>query len=139
MSSKKLGGMDRKLTSKHFKTGGVGGNEFTDLFRASVGDPTAMLNPEVTDQRAGSGGTSSAARDERLATEGAAADVLAKQQATQAEAAAKQKEIDDRLSQEEEARKKLRSAATGGFASTMLSGPTGLTSQGAAGRRLYGS
>lgn len=57
----------------------------------------------------------------------------------QAKKVAEQQAITDRLAQEEEARKKLRAAATGGFASTVLSGPTGLTSAGAAGRRLYGS
>lgn len=57
----------------------------------------------------------------------------------QAKKAAEQQAIAERLAQEEEARKKLRAAATGGFASTVLSGPTGLTTFGAAGRRLYGS
>lgn len=59
--------------------------------------------------------------------------------AEQARVDAKRQATADRLEQDEEARKKLRAAATGGFASTVLTGPGGLTSRGAASRRLYGS
>lgn len=149
MSSKKLGGLDRKLSSKRLKLkvpGGGGGSKAHKVLGAlGVGPILGPVNPysmdpEVIGARAGETGTSSVARDEELATEGAAAEVLAQQQAATAEAAAKQKVIDDRLAQEEEARRKLRESSGGGYASTVLTGAGGLTtSAGAAGRRLYGS
>ena len=58
----------------------------------------------------------------------------------QAQRAADQRAIDDRLTAEEEARKKLRESSAGGYAATVLTSPSGLTTgAGAAGRRLYGS
>lgn len=138
MSSKKLGGLDKRARNKRFNTG----NKGVGIGLALSGIPglqqTAMHSEEVIGSRAGDTGTSSADRDERLAGEAAAQAERDRLAEVQAEAARKQRTIDEQNARDEEARKKLREAQGGGFAANILSGG-GLTFGGNARRRLAGS
>lgn len=138
MSSKKLGGLDKRASNKRFNTG----NKGVGIGLALSGIPglqqAAMHSEEVIGSRAGDTGTSSADRDERLAGEAAAQAERDRLAEVQAEAARKQRTIDEQNARDEEARKKLREAQGGGFAANILSGG-GLTFGGNARRRLAGS
>lgn len=140
MSGKKLGGLDKKLSSKRFN---IKGGKLAGIGAALSGIPglqqQAMHSTDVVGARAGSSGTSSAEREERLTGEAQAQAERERQQAIADEAARKQAEIDEKNAQEEEARRKLREAQGGGYAANILAGSGGLTRSGSAARRLSGS
>lgn len=139
MSSKKLGGLDKRASNKRFNTGNKGVGIGLALSGTTPGlQQIAMHSEEVIGSRAGDTGTSSADRDERLAGEAAAQAERDRLAEVQAEAARKQRTIDEQNARDEEARKKLREAQGGGFAANILSGG-GLTFGGNARRRLAGS
>lgn len=142
MSSKKLGGLDKKIGSKRLNISDKLGGEKAGLALALSGTPgvqqQAMHSSDVLGMRADESGTSSVARRERLADE-ATQNAERDKQMAEAEAARKRREQEEatRLA-EEEARKKLREAQGGGYAANILSGG-GLTFGGSARRRLSGS
>lgn len=138
MSSKKLGGLDRKLGSKKLNIGGDSG-KYINLQRAALGDPSAMFSRDVLDMRAGESGTRSVEQEERLAIDAAAQAERDRLKEIQDEAARKQGEIDAQNAKDEEARKKLREAQGGGYTANILAGSKGFGYGGSARRRLSGS
>lgn len=142
MSTKKLGGLDKKIGSKKLNISDKLGGDKAGIALALSGIPgvqqQAMHSEGVIGKRAGDTGMSSVERDEKLASEAqqqAERDKLAA--TTEAERKRRAQEEATRLA-EEEARKKLREAQSGGFAANILSGG-GLTFGGSARRRLAGS
>ena len=135
MSSKKLGGLDKKLGSKQFNTG----QKELNLGLAAHGNPASMFSEEVLGMRADESGTSSVERSDRLAAEGVAQGERDALKRIQDEATAKQAAIDAQNAQDEEARKKLREAQGGGYAANVLAGGKNFGYGGGARRRLSGS
>lgn len=142
MSTKKLGGLDKKIGNKRFNVSDKLGGDKAGLALALSGLPgvqqQAMHSSDVIGKRAGDSGMSSVERDERLAGE-ATQQAERDKHAAEAEAARKRRAQEEatRLA-EEEARKKLREAQGGGYAANILTGG-GLTFGGSARRRLSGS
>lgn len=138
MSYKKLGGLDRKLSSKRFnvKTGSENFDKMVAVGRGVAGDYSAR---NTTDMRAGDSGTRTVADEEQRVAEGAARTEQERLQAITDEASRKQAEIDAQNAQDEEARKKLREAQGGGYAANVLAGGKGFGYGGGALRRLSGS
>ncbi len=125
MSSKRLGGLDKKISSDRFNVADKYGGKKATAFGAAHGNPFAMFSEDAVGARAGDTGTSSAARDERRAGEASAeAERQAHATAEQAAAARRQQE-EERRRQEEEARQKLREAQGGGFTANILAGAGG--------------
>jgi len=129
VSSKKLGGLDKKISNDRFNIRDKYGGKTAGILAALSGSPgmqqAAMQSEDVVGARAGDTGTSSAARDERRAGEASAeAERQAYATAEQAAAARRQQE-EERRRQEEEARQKLREAQGGGFTANILAGAGG--------------
>jgi hypothetical protein len=110
-----------------------------NLFAAAHGVTPALLSKDVTDMRASKSGTISVGRENRLEAESAAADAAQMNQTRMEAEAAQRKSDAEKVAQEEEMRKRLAAAQTGGYASTILGGRTPGLGSGAAGRMLYGS
>lgn len=129
MSTKKLGGLDKKISSDRFNIQDKHGGKTAGILAALSAMPgaqqAAMHSEDVVGARAGDTGMSSADRDERLAGEASAeADRQARATAEQAAAERRRNEEERRL-QEEEARQKLREAQGGGFTANILAGAGG--------------